>query len=76
MEDQESPPYINTIFCNLIMSCEIKYAKRHRNEIEKDWWKRKKKEGIVYLFDLNCIFKNQFFNAEFKNMFLIQFWFL
>lgn len=38
--------------------------------------KGKKKEGIVYLFDLNCIFKNQFFNAEFKNMFLIQFWFL
>lgn len=38
---------------------------------------KEKKEGIVYLFDfLNCIFKNQFFNAEFKNMFLIQFCFL
>lgn len=50
MEDQESHPYINTIFCNLIMSCEIKYAKRHRNEIEKDWWKRKKRRYCLFIW--------------------------
>lgn len=49
---------------------------KNRNGIEKEGWKRKN-EGIpnlifetVFLFDfLNCIFKNQSFNAEFKNIF-------